>query len=568
MADRESESRAMKDALLKSLLRELAGQDRPMQGPPAMPSPDARLADVMARHDAASADLLAKGRDFESSLVSGAARGVAGLLDLPSTITMGATDLGLRAAAATGLVDRDKARSMREGMWEMGAPHTVTGRATAGAPGVMAYEPKTTAGEYVQTVGEFLPGVALGATAGSMVSAGLASEAAGQITEDTPLEPYARFVGAILGGEAPNAAAAIWRKASAPNTGANPINLERAARLEAEGVRVTAGQKVGNDQLIRAEMRAMDDVFSQQADDFTRAAMRRINVDGLATESNLAMAQGLIVQSMDDATRGVTVSPTEAMARAFRGVNVKYKLGSAKADRVPLIANIATRIDDARLSGAVIPSETLISWRRELGPMLSNKHAPTANAARASTSLIDAILGRALAAADRADDAAKYAAANKQYRDFLAIERAVTGTAAGRASATITPTQLANAVKFQNRRDLALGRRDLSRLATAGETIMRSPPNPGTANQLEAIARSMTPLAGGAGLGGVAGSMVGGPTGAAFGAALGALYPAARNAALRSSAVQALLARQVPPRPGIPWGSGSLAAFAMGLNNR
>jgi hypothetical protein len=68
------------------------------------------------------------------------------------------------------------------------------------------YEPKTTAGHYAQTVGEF----ALAALAGpggiarklitQAIVPGVASEAAGQATEGTAAEPYARVAGALAGG--------------------------------------------------------------------------------------------------------------------------------------------------------------------------------------------------------------------------------------------------------------------------------------------------------------------------------------------------------------------------------
>lgn len=82
------------------------------------------------------------------------------------------------------------------------------------APGA-DYDPKTTAGEYARTVGEFLPLAAAGPEAivpkllKYGVGAGLASEGAGQATEGTKYEPYARAAGAIAGGVAPSAAAAV-----------------------------------------------------------------------------------------------------------------------------------------------------------------------------------------------------------------------------------------------------------------------------------------------------------------------------------------------------------------------
>lgn len=74
------------------------------------------------------------------------------------------------------------------------------------------YEPKTTAGHYAQTVGEFVP-AALAGPGGigkklvtQAVVPGLTSEAAGQAMHSTAAEPYARIAGGILGGAGANMA--------------------------------------------------------------------------------------------------------------------------------------------------------------------------------------------------------------------------------------------------------------------------------------------------------------------------------------------------------------------------
>jgi hypothetical protein len=76
------------------------------------------------------------------------------------------------------------------------------------------YQPKTIVGDYAQTTGEFVPGALLmpgGGLARSALRYGvlpaLTSETAGQLTKGTPLEPWARVAGALLGG----AAASPWR---------------------------------------------------------------------------------------------------------------------------------------------------------------------------------------------------------------------------------------------------------------------------------------------------------------------------------------------------------------------
>ena len=68
-----------------------------------------------------------------------------------------------------------------------------------------AYQPQTTAGEYARTVGEFAPAAMAGpGSIGRKAMIGglsaLGSETAGQLTEGTAAEPFARAGGALVGG--------------------------------------------------------------------------------------------------------------------------------------------------------------------------------------------------------------------------------------------------------------------------------------------------------------------------------------------------------------------------------
>lgn len=66
------------------------------------------------------------------------------------------------------------------------------------------HEPQTTAGEFTETVGEFIPAIAAPGgpvrKAAQVVVPAIASEAAGQATEGTEAEPWARAAFGILGG--------------------------------------------------------------------------------------------------------------------------------------------------------------------------------------------------------------------------------------------------------------------------------------------------------------------------------------------------------------------------------
>lgn len=133
------------------------------------------------------------------------------------------------------------------------------------------YTPKTTAGEYAQTAGEFLPAIVGGPETlltkiGTRVAApALASETAGQLTKGTAAEPYARVAGALVGGgvgsaltrpaaagaptaaELKDAARAAYKSPEVAAVEINPASTANlAAKIEsdlvAQGFRPRAGQ--------------------------------------------------------------------------------------------------------------------------------------------------------------------------------------------------------------------------------------------------------------------------------------------------------------------------------------
>lgn len=165
--------------------------------------------------------------DAFSSFAAGAGRGAADLVGLPGTIG----DLGRDAlqwglqqgyGLVTGAAPDPKSESGVERFFAgptqevqdalvLGGSNPFSGENLRGAlstvtGGATDYQPQTTAGEYARTIGEFLPGaMALGG--GGVANAlrygvvpALGSETAGQATEGTALEPYARVAGALAGG--------------------------------------------------------------------------------------------------------------------------------------------------------------------------------------------------------------------------------------------------------------------------------------------------------------------------------------------------------------------------------
>jgi hypothetical protein len=123
------------------------------------------------------------------------------------------------------------------------------------------YKPRSTAGEYARTIGEFAPmaiptvmtggAAALPGAAGAVLGPAIMSETAGQVARQVApsYEPLARAAGALTGGRAPNAAARVVTPVPA-----NPQRAAQVATLEQEGVNaLTAGQRTGNPRLRQIE---------------------------------------------------------------------------------------------------------------------------------------------------------------------------------------------------------------------------------------------------------------------------------------------------------------------------
>jgi len=133
-------------------------------------------------------------KDVAESGLSGLGQGMAGLVGLPGTIS-DAMDTGL-----TGLANRLTGANVQ--LPKSPLSGDVLSQKLSNVVGGY-HEPKTVAGEYARTIGQFAPGMVAGPEGAipriaSAVIPAVASEAAGQATKGTALEPAARIGGALL----------------------------------------------------------------------------------------------------------------------------------------------------------------------------------------------------------------------------------------------------------------------------------------------------------------------------------------------------------------------------------
>lgn len=463
--------------------------------------------------------------DAGASFVSGVGRGAAGLVGLPGTIG-DAINSGL--SWATGLPELPSSPFSSSGA--QSALSTVTG-------GASEYDPKTTAGEYAGTVGEFLPGAAIGG--GNVanllrfgVVPGLASEGAGQLTEGTSVEPYARVAAALIAPAVP----ALAARAVSPFSGAIPAERMAAIRaLEAEGVPLTAGQRTGSQALRYAESelggsRAAS-IMDDQARAFTEAATSRAGMQGIATPDNMAANAQRLGQGFQD------ISSRTALNGDMQLVG---DLGDAVARHGRLLEpqqrQVVTDLADDilnRVATGSIPGDAYQAIRSDLTRAAqSNKQNSLGSAYRDIRNALDDAMSRSVSP----DDAAEWARLRREYGNMKVLEKAAAGAGEGAALGTISPARLRQAATTGRQGAYSRGAGDFDELARSGQAVMSPLPNSGTAGRMRAQNLGSGILAGG-------GALAGGIPGLVA----GLLAPQVAGSALMSRAGQAYLTNQLAP---------------------
>jgi hypothetical protein len=416
------------------------------------------------------------------------------------------------------------------------------------------YKPQTTAGKFAKTVGEFLPGSLIGpggiaSRLATGATAAVGSEAAGQATEGSSFEPYARIGGALAGGILPSMAARA----------VTPMPAQQAARqpflqtLEAEGVPLTAGQRSGSEALRYAEStlgnapgsggRAAR-TMEAQGEAFTSAVLRRAGINAnRATPDVIDAGFTRIGQQFDDLASRNALQGDRALGNALANVSREYQSVVNPAQRVPIIDETIRDIGEAiAANGGILQGQAYQALRSRLDRLQrGSSDNQLSEALRGIRTALDNAMERTIAVTNPADMGA-WREARNQYRNMLVVEKAATGAGENAAQGLISPSQLRNAVTQQGRRAYARGQGDFADLARAGEAVMKPLPQSGT--QPRALVAALPMMAGGG-----IGSMFGGPAGAGLGAlaghAAGMAAPGLAGRALMSGPFQAYLGNQV-----------------------
>lgn len=478
--------------------------------------------------------------DMTRAGIAGLGRGAAQLAGLPGTVD----NLILSGLERTGIMS-----PLPEGV---SGDNPLSGRAIEGYVGAATggatdYRGQTVPGQFAGTVGEFLPSALMpGATIKNAVQFGvvpaLASEAAGQATDGSVYEPYARAAAAIL---APLAGPLAARMIS-PNGGADPARLAFASTLEDAGVPISAGQRVGNLPLQRRELmtRTGQGLRDAQTDAFTAAALSTIGENATrATPEVLSTAIARIGSTFDDVARGVDITPDASLVTKLSTAVETFRQLTPTAAQAPAVGNIFREVTKFYRTGQTVPAETMLTWRSRLSALRTSADAATRQAAQEGMEALDDALSGALTAAGRVDDVARLTTARVQYRNYLAIERAANVAGEAASYGVISPASLSSAVKAQGLRSYATGTRgDIGDIARAGSGVLRPPNTSGTAENLAAMG---IPMGQGGTWGAVLGGTLAGGPGAAVGSVAGSMAPYFIRALQASKPGQAYLGNQM-----------------------
>ena len=369
------------------------------------------------------------------------------------------------------------------------------------------YEPKTTAGKYARTVGEFLPASMVGPgglafKAGSGITAGLGSEALGQATEGTAAEPYARVAGALAGGIAPAAAGRVITPLPV-----SPARQRLVDVLADEGVTsLTAGQRTGNKSLQYAESFLGDGPFAGQGatniqrqgqEQFTRAAMRRAG-QGLddAMPETLAANNARLGNEFETLSARNTMAPDNQFINDVTAAVRQYRnVPDSQQARM-----IQGYIDDIvpYINAGGMPGAEYQAMRSRMSRQANNNRQSDpdlAEALRGFRNALDNAMGRSISPADRE----AWQTARREYGAQKTIEKTASKAGEPITEGQIPPSALRNTVSANNRGAYARGEGDLSELSRAGAGVMQALPNSGTAQRNALTNMLMLPVSATAG---------------------------------------------------------------------
>jgi len=511
------------------------------------------------------------GEDAGAAIGSGFERGAVGVAGLPGAI-MNSIGMGLEKAGLGEFPDEDRFFGFPEAkaaVNKLTASQEDGGFLPEALSGVGTdYKPTTRTGKYLQTgadfaVGAVLPGTGFNNLGRNVLAPALVSETAGQVTEGTTLEPYARMAGGIFGGKTLE-----MLENMVAGGKVSPAYQNAVDALRARGVTPTAGQSTDTPRLQAAEdsSGAGRALYDRADESYTNAAIqtaipaslrRTIDVpQGTnATQAVVTIRNGL-GRTMDSLAESNSFVVTPDIRLGFQRTAGEYADVVTAGGHSAIFQNLSNQMANA----TVVSGEAYQRMRTQLSKLTQSPEQATREAAAAAQNLIDNAMEASIRSGGNRTELARYQDARQGYRDLLILEKALTFAKSRGSRPVIGPAELANAAKSNDIMAYVQGRSSYNDLIRYGADVLKKPGNTGTSDRLGANAMALMPVLPGAGL--AYGSGAGG-AGMATAGVLSLMAPAARNRLLATGAAQNYF--DMTSRRGLPVPTTSLPAATGGL---
>lgn len=421
--------------------------------------------------------------DYAKSLGSGLYQGAMGALDFPAQVgELAATGIEKGYEKVTGQPPSEEfSAGLRSAeLPVVGSVMKQRGKAFAEeyTPSAYGYEPTTDEGKTIQRVGNFL----VFAGRKPIVQGVLPAVASEKVAEaegikGTNLEVPLEIATAVL-------TPVITKSIVSPTGGKITGETKKALNiLASEGVIPTAAQRTGSGPAAYVEqsVEAGMELIEQANKNFSRAALKRIGLNSsTATPELMDQAYQRIGTNLNNTIGSVTGRAAKQDVKDLADVIQVYAGQVGPTQRSPIFTNLYQAFQQSAKTGQKLSNSQIRTYHQTLNG-LTRRGDETGRAARDVINVLNDFISKNLGK----DGSAAWKQANREYRDFLAIEDAL--SKAGGVGGIVTPQALrASAKTVFGKRGLVLGRSDLAELAKAGSLALKPLPSSGTAERLMA----------------------------------------------------------------------------------